>query len=144
MHYYINRRVKYVLDGYSMLSGMLFQLNWNPVPTYLEQGYILAGTKRELKKLTTRAYWVGNERWRLEVGKSESLVVTGYGMNGLDSAKLVSNVTRVRDKRTRYANYRVVVGPVVAISLSTFFVQKVLYLIPKSRYCASHWRGKCT
>jgi len=25
-----------------MLSGMLFQLNWNPVPTYLEQGSILA------------------------------------------------------------------------------------------------------
>ena len=51
-----------------MLSGMLFQLNWNPVPTYLEQGYILAITKRELKKLTTRAYRVRSESWRLEVG----------------------------------------------------------------------------
>ena len=76
--------------------------------------------------------------------KGEQLLVIGYGMNGLDSTKLVSNVTRVRDKRTRYANYRVAVGPVVAISLSTFFVQKVLNLIPKSRYCASYWRGKCT
>ena len=67
MHYYINRRVKHVLDGCSMLSGMLFQLNWNTVPTYLEQESNLAITKRELKKLTTRAYRVGNERWRLEV-----------------------------------------------------------------------------
>ena len=62
VHYYINRRVKHVLDGCSMLSGMLFQLNWNPVPTYLEQGYILAITKQELKKLITSAYRVGNER----------------------------------------------------------------------------------
>ena len=69
MHYYINRRVKYVLDACSMLSGMLFQLSWNAVPTYLEQESNLAVTKRELKKLTTRAYWVGNERWRLEGGK---------------------------------------------------------------------------
>jgi len=45
-----------------MLSGMLFQLNWNPVPTYLEQESNLAVTKQELKKLTTSAYRVGNER----------------------------------------------------------------------------------
>ena len=70
MHYLINRRVKYVLDSCSMLSGMLFQLNWNPVPTYLEQGYILAITKLELKKLTTRAYRVEDERWRLEVERA--------------------------------------------------------------------------
>ena len=70
MHYYINHRVKYVLDSCSMLSGMLFQLNWNPVPTYLEQGSILAVTRRELKKLTTKAYQVENERWRLEVGRA--------------------------------------------------------------------------
>ena len=69
MHDYINRRVKHVLDGCSMLSGMLFQLNWNPVPTYLEQESNLAVTKRELKKLTARAYWVRHERWRLEVGR---------------------------------------------------------------------------
>ena len=49
MHYYFNRRVKYVLDGCSISSGMLFQLNWNTVPTYLEQGSILAVTRRELK-----------------------------------------------------------------------------------------------
>ena len=66
MHDYINRRVKDVLDGCSMLSGMLFQLNWNAVPTYLEQGSILAITRRELKKLTTRAYSLWNERWRLD------------------------------------------------------------------------------
>ena len=69
MHYYINRRVKYVLDGCSMLSGMLFLLNWNLIPTYLEQESNLAVTKRELKKLTTRAYRVRRERWRLEVGR---------------------------------------------------------------------------
>ena len=70
MQYLINRRVKYVLDSCSMLSGMLFQLNWNAVPTYLEQESTLAVTKRELKKLTTRAYRVENERWRLEVERA--------------------------------------------------------------------------
>ena len=69
MHYYINRRVIYALDGCSMLSGMLFQLNWNTVPTYLEQESNLAVTKQELKKLTTRAYRLGDERWRLDVGR---------------------------------------------------------------------------
>jgi len=69
MHDYINRRVKHVLDGCSMLSGMLFQLNWNPVPTYLEQESNLAVTRRKLKKLTTRAYRVRRERWCLEGGK---------------------------------------------------------------------------
>ncbi|WP_281643014.1 hypothetical protein [Hoylesella loescheii] len=67
--YYIKRRVKYVLDGCSMLSGMLFQLNWNLVPTYLEQESNLAVTRRELKKLTTRAYRVRSERWRLDLGR---------------------------------------------------------------------------
>ena len=69
MHDYINRRVKHVLDACSMLSGMLFQLNWNPVPTYLEQESNLAVTKRELKKPTARAYRLRRERWRLEVGR---------------------------------------------------------------------------
>ena len=69
MHYYINHGVKYVLDGCSMLSGMLFQLNWNTVPTYLEQESNLAVPKRELKKLTTRAYRVRRERWHLETGR---------------------------------------------------------------------------
>ena len=69
MHDYINHRVIYVLDRCSMSSGMLFQLNWNTVPTYLEQGSILAVTRREVKKLTTRAYNVENERWRLKIGR---------------------------------------------------------------------------
>ena len=69
MHDYINRRVKDVLDACSMLAGMLFQLNWNAVPTYLEQESNLAVTRRKLEKLITSAYWAGNERWRLEVGK---------------------------------------------------------------------------
>ena len=67
MHDYINRRAKHALDGRSMLSGMLFQFSWNHVPTNLEQESILAVTRRELKKLTTRACRVGNEKWRLEI-----------------------------------------------------------------------------
>ena len=54
-HYYINRRVIYVLDTCSMLTGMLFQLNWNPVPTYLEQGYILVVTLQFTQKLVVIA-----------------------------------------------------------------------------------------
>ena len=69
MHDYINRRVIYVLDGCSISSGIRFQLNWNSVPTYLEQDSILAVTKRELKMLTIRAYMMGNERWGLELGR---------------------------------------------------------------------------
>ena len=69
MHYYINRGVKDVLDGCSMLSGMLFQLNWNPVPTYLEQESNLAVPKQEFIKLTPNAYRVGDERWCLEIGR---------------------------------------------------------------------------
>ena len=69
MHDYINRRIKHVLDACSMLSGMRFQLSWNAVPTYLKQESNLAVTKRELKKLTARAYLVRGERWRLKVGR---------------------------------------------------------------------------
>nr|WP_081619117.1 hypothetical protein [Hoylesella loescheii] len=68
-HYYINRRVISVLDACSISSGILFQLNWNTVPTYLEQESILAITRQELKKLITRAYLVRSERWGLEVGR---------------------------------------------------------------------------
>ena len=69
MHDYINRRVKDVLDACSMLAGMLFQLNWNTVPTYLEQESNLAVTRRELKKLTTSVYRARRERWCLEGGR---------------------------------------------------------------------------
>nr|WP_281642796.1 hypothetical protein [Hoylesella loescheii] len=69
MHYSINRRVKHVLDRCSMLSGMQFQLIWNRGPTYLEQGSNLTVSKRELKRLTTRANRGRCERWRLEVGR---------------------------------------------------------------------------
>ena len=55
MHYYINRRVIYVLDTCSMLSGMLFQLNWNTIPANLEQGYILAVTLQFTQKLVVIA-----------------------------------------------------------------------------------------
>ena len=55
MHYLIINCVKDVLDGCSMLSGMLFQLNWNAVPTYLEQGSILAVTLQFTQKLVVIA-----------------------------------------------------------------------------------------
>ena len=69
MHYNINHRVIYALDGCSISSGMLFQLNWNTVPTYPEQGSILAVTRQEVKKLTAKAYRMGNERCCLEGGR---------------------------------------------------------------------------
>ena len=72
---------------------MLFQLNWNTIPAKMEQGSILAITGRELKKFTTRAYRVGNEMWRLGVGRMNGLAVIGRGMNRLDGTKLVPNVT---------------------------------------------------
>ena len=56
MHYLIIHCVKDVLDPCSMLTGMLFQLNWNPVPTYLEQGYILAVTLQFTQKLVVIAH----------------------------------------------------------------------------------------
>ena len=76
-----------------MLSGMLFQLIWNTVPTYLEQISILAVTRLELKKLTTRVYLARRERWRLEARRGGLVVVIGCGMDGLDSTKLISTVT---------------------------------------------------
>ena len=48
---------------------MLFLLNWNTVPTYPEQGSILAVTRQEVKKLTAKAYRMGNERYCLEGGR---------------------------------------------------------------------------
>ena len=55
VHYLIIHCVKDVLDACSMLSGMLFQLNWNAVPTYLEQGSILAVTLQFTQKLVVIA-----------------------------------------------------------------------------------------
>ena len=72
---------------------MLFQLNWNTIPTNPEQGYILALTRRDLKKFTTRAYQAANEMWRLDVGRMNWVAVIGRGMNRLDGTKLVPNVT---------------------------------------------------
>ena len=62
MYHWINRRVIFVLDGRSSSSGMLFQFIWNPVPTYLEQDSILAVTKRDVKKPTTKAYRAGPKK----------------------------------------------------------------------------------
>ena len=62
-----------------MCFGQLFQLIWNAVPVELEHCSNLAGTRRELKKLTPRAYWVANEKWRLEVGNTHSQHKTSWG-----------------------------------------------------------------
>ena len=51
-----------------MCFGRLFHVIWNAVPVDLEHCSNLAVTRLELKKLTTRAYLVRSERWRLEVG----------------------------------------------------------------------------
>ena len=75
MSSYINRRARDVLDDCSMLSGMLFQLNWNTVPANLEQGSILALTGRKIKKLTTRVYRVENEKMPFGGGKDELVVI---------------------------------------------------------------------
>ena len=45
-----------------MCFGRLFQFIWNRVPVELEHRSNLAVTRQELKKLTTRVYWVGNEK----------------------------------------------------------------------------------
>ena len=45
-----------------MCFGLLFQFIRNTVPVELEHCSNLAVPTRELKKLTTRAYWVGNEK----------------------------------------------------------------------------------
>ena len=57
----------------------LFHVSWNAVPVELEHCSNLAVTRRELKKLTTGAYWVANERWGLEVGNTRSQHKTSWG-----------------------------------------------------------------
>ena len=98
MHYYTNRHVKHVLDGCSMLSGMLFQLNWNPVPTYLEQESILAVTRQELKKAHYKG--LSGEERKMAFGsrKGELMAVIGCGTICLDGAERVSNVMRIWDR----------------------------------------------
>ena len=80
MQYYINHHAICVLYGCSMLVGTLFHINWNIIPDDMEQESNLAVTRWELKKLTTRAYWVANERWGLEVGntRSQHKISRGY------------------------------------------------------------------
>jgi len=52
-----------------MCFGRPFHVIWNAVPVELEPCSNLAGTGRELRKLTTSAYRVGSEFWRFEVGR---------------------------------------------------------------------------
>ena len=88
MHYYIKRHVKYVLDACSMSSGMLFQFSWNHVPTYLEQESNLAVPKRELKKLTTRAYRVRLEFIQVEYRKLDGMKVETFMQRASSKAEL--------------------------------------------------------
>ena len=67
-----------------MSSGMLFQLNWNTVPTYMEQESNLTVTKQELKKLTAKAYRARSECWRLEVGRVSWWRISSFKAVGLD------------------------------------------------------------
>ena len=46
-----------ILEARSYLSGTLFQLIWNAVPTCLECEHHIAETRREVKKLCIRAYF---------------------------------------------------------------------------------------
>ena len=83
-----------------MYFGLLFQLIWNAIPVELEHCSNLAGTGVQLncnKAGTEKTHDKGlsGEGWMLAFGgrKGELVAVIGCGMNHLDSAKLVSNVT---------------------------------------------------
>ena len=49
--------------GYSTSSGTRFHINWNIVPCYLEQGYILAGTNRKNTTQSRRDELREFKRW---------------------------------------------------------------------------------
>lgn len=49
--------------GYSTSSGIRFHINWNIVPCYLEQGYILAGTNRKNTTQSRRDELREFKRW---------------------------------------------------------------------------------
>ena len=49
--------------GYSTSSGTRFHINWNFVPCYLEQGYILAGTNRKNTTQSRRDELREVKRW---------------------------------------------------------------------------------
>ena len=49
--------------GYSTSSGTRFHINWNIIPCYLEQGYILAGTNRKNTTQSRRDELREFKRW---------------------------------------------------------------------------------
>ena len=55
MHYYFSYWIFYKWDTCSMSSGMLFHIIRNIVPSYLEQHYILAVTRRFTLKHNERS-----------------------------------------------------------------------------------------
>jgi len=55
MRYWFNYWIFYKWDTCSMSSGMLFHIIWNIVPSYLEQHYILAVTRRFTLKHNERS-----------------------------------------------------------------------------------------
>ena len=83
-----------------MYFGRLFHVIWNAVPVELEHYSNLAGTRVQLscnKARAEKAHYKslsgGESKVAFEGQKSELVATIGCGMNGLDSAKLASNVT---------------------------------------------------
>ena len=80
--------------------GRLFHVIWNAVPVELEPCSNLAGTGVQLscnnagaEKTHYKRLSSGQRKMAFGGSEGELVVVIGCGMNRLDSAKLVSNVT---------------------------------------------------
>ena len=83
-----------------MYFGRLFHVIWNAVPVKLECGSNLSGTGFHLscnKAGAEKAHYknLTSGEWKVAFGgrKGELVATKGCGMNGLDSAKLKSNIT---------------------------------------------------
>ena len=85
----------------SMLVGILFHINWNPVPCHMEWRSSWYGTLRELWKLIVRAYGLRGERWkgeRLKRWKDGSAFVEVKGWKG---EKMVAPLWRWKSGRMK-------------------------------------------
>ena len=83
-----------------MSFGRLFHVIWNAVPVELEPCSNLAGigvqlscNKAKAEKVHYKSLLAGERKMAFGGRKGELVVVIGCGMNRLDSAKLMSNVT---------------------------------------------------
>ena len=87
-----------------MYFGRLFHVIWNAVPVELDSCSNLAGTGVQLNCNKARAEKthyknLSSEEWKMVFGgrKGKLVAVIGYGTNRLDSAKLASDFTWIRD-----------------------------------------------